>query len=72
MSMPKFRSARMNARSAALRAAGLRPIEIWVPNTRRAGFAEECRRQCLLLRNDPQEQNTLQHLGTIADDYGWQ
>lgn len=29
----------------ALRAAGLRPIQIWVPDTRRPGFAEECRRQ---------------------------
>ena len=29
----------------ALRAAGLRPVQIWVPDTRRSGFAEECRRQ---------------------------
>lgn len=28
-----------------LRAAGLRPLQIWVPDTRRPGFAEECRRQ---------------------------
>lgn len=28
-----------------LRAAGLRPIQIWVPDTRRAGFDAECRRQ---------------------------
>jgi hypothetical protein len=38
-----------------LRAAGLRPLQIWVPDTRRAGFAEECRRQSLLLRDDPHE-----------------
>ncbi|OAD17324.1 hypothetical protein A3839_00280 [Achromobacter insolitus] len=25
--------------------AGLRPVEIWVPDTRLPGFAEECRRQ---------------------------
>lgn len=25
--------------------AGLRPVQIWVPDTRRPGFAEECRRQ---------------------------
>lgn len=40
---------------AQLRAAGLRPIQIWVPDTRRPGFAEECRRQSLSLRNDTQE-----------------
>jgi hypothetical protein len=25
--------------------AGLRPVQIWVPDTRRPDFAEECRRQ---------------------------
>lgn len=29
----------------ALRARGLRPIQIWVPDTRAEGFAEECARQ---------------------------
>lgn len=28
-----------------LRAAGLRPVQIWVPDTRRPGFDAECRRQ---------------------------
>ncbi len=36
---------RVQKRRDALRAAGLRPIQIWVPDTRRPGFAEECRRQ---------------------------
>ncbi|UUL82195.1 antitoxin MazE family protein [Sphingomonas qomolangmaensis] len=35
----------MQKRRDALRAAGLRPIQIWVPDTRRPGFAEECQRQ---------------------------
>jgi hypothetical protein len=28
-----------------LRASGLRPLQIWVPDTRAPGFAAECRRQ---------------------------
>jgi Protein of unknown function (DUF3018) len=32
----------------ALRAAGLRPLQIWVPDARGPGFAEECRRQSRL------------------------
>lgn len=32
-----------------LRASGLRPLQIWVPDTRRPGFADECRRQSLLV-----------------------
>jgi Protein of unknown function (DUF3018) len=29
-----------------MRAAGLRPVQIWIPDTRAPGFAEEYRRQC--------------------------
>ena len=32
-----------------LRASGLRPLQIWVPDTRRPGFADECRRQSVLV-----------------------
>jgi hypothetical protein len=40
---------RVKKHRAALRAAGLRPIQIWVPDTRRPGFAEEARRQCAIV-----------------------
>lgn len=43
--MPTPVSDRVRKRRDAMRAAGLRPIQIWVPDTRRPGFAEECRRQ---------------------------
>ncbi|MFO1210837.1 MAG: antitoxin MazE family protein [Amaricoccus sp.] len=36
-------------RREALRAAGLRPIEIWVPDPTSPGFAEECGRQSRLV-----------------------
>ena len=42
-------SKRVQKRRDSLRAAGLRPLQIWVPDTRRPGFAEECRRQSLLV-----------------------
>ena len=47
--MPTPTSERVQKRRDALRAAGLRPIQIWVPDTRRPGFAEECRRQALVV-----------------------
>jgi Protein of unknown function (DUF3018) len=31
---------------ANLRRRGLRPVQIWVPDTRAPGFASEARRQC--------------------------
>jgi hypothetical protein len=54
-----------------LRRAGLRPIQLWVPDTRRPGFAEECRRQSALLADDPQERDTIEWLQAVADDDGW-
>lgn len=43
--MPTPVSQRVRKRRETLRAAGLRPVQIWVPDTRAAGFAAECRRQ---------------------------
>ena len=40
-------SQRVRKRRDMLRAAGLRPVQIWVPDARRPGFSEECRRQSL-------------------------
>ncbi len=37
---------RVKRRRDKMRAAGLRPVQLWVPDTRRAAFAEDCRRQC--------------------------
>lgn len=36
---------RVRKHRKALRASGLRPVQIWVPDIRAPGFAEECRRQ---------------------------
>lgn len=32
-----------------LREQGLRPVQVWVPDTRAAGFAEDARRQTLIV-----------------------
>ena len=49
---------RVEKRRAALRAQGLRPIQIWVPDSRAPGFAEECARQAAIVdaanRADPE------------------
>lgn len=46
---------RMKQYRDRLRAAGLRPIQLWVPDTRAPGFAEECRRQSTALERDDAE-----------------
>lgn len=54
-----------------LRASGLRPIQIWIPDVRRKGFAQECRRQSLLLKNDPHEKDALDWIESTFDGSGW-
>ncbi len=64
-------SVRVQKHRDALRAAGLRPVQIWVPDTRQQDFAAECRRQSLLVHEDPHEAEILDWLGAAADRQGW-
>ncbi len=65
-------SDRVQRHRAALRASGLRPVQIWVPDTRRPGFAEECRRQSLSLQGDAHERETADWLEAAGDRADWQ
>jgi hypothetical protein len=55
-----------------LRMQGMRPVQIWVPDTRRSDFAEECQRQSLLVKHDPHEKDLLEFLDEAADREGWE
>ena len=71
--MPSSTAARVRKRRAALRDAGLRPVQIWVPDTRRPGFAEECRRQSrLAAASDLGDPDLMAFLEAAAGDVeGW-
>lgn len=56
---------------AKLRAAGLRPVQLWLPDTRKRGFRAACRRQSLILRDDHQETEVLAWLESASDHEGW-
>ncbi|HZL00238.1 MAG TPA: antitoxin MazE family protein [Caulobacteraceae bacterium] len=49
MSEPVAR--RVRRHREGLRASGLRPVQIWAQDSRSAGFAEECERQALVVRD---------------------
>jgi hypothetical protein len=51
---------RVQKQHQALRAAGLRLLQIWVPDTRKPGFAEECRRQAGLVAEADRADQELQ------------
>jgi len=56
-----------------MRAAGLRPVQFWVPDTRSEEFAERVREQCLKLKGDPAEADVLQFTEDAAGQVGdWQ
>ncbi len=63
---------RVRKRRQALRDSGLRPIQIWIPDTRRPDIAAECRRQSLLLRDDIQEKEVLSFIEAVADTEEWE
>ena len=66
-------NARVQKHRAALRMAGLRPVQIWVPDTRRPDFAEECRRQSILVAQADSADTAMQQFmdAALADVGGW-
>ena len=66
-------NSRVQKRREALRTAGLRPVQIWVPDTRRPEFAEECRRQSRLAAQSDMADTDVQKLldEALADLDGW-
>jgi hypothetical protein len=69
--IPKAAAERVRKHRESLRARGLRPIQIWIPDTRKAGFAEEARRQCLAVRRDRGEKKILDFIEQQMDYTGW-
>jgi hypothetical protein len=53
--------------------AGLRPVQIWVPDTRLPGFAAECKRQCGLASQSDLADTALHKLmdDALLDVDGW-
>lgn len=53
---------------ARMREAGLRPVQFWVPDTRRPEFAAEIRQQCLALKKDALEAEILEFTEQAAKE----
>ena len=60
---------RVEKRREALRAMGLRPVQLWLPDVRQPGFAEECARQAQLTAEADRRDTDLDALlDDILDD----
>jgi hypothetical protein len=56
-----------------LRAAGLRPVQFWVPDTRTPEFAALVRSQCRSLKGSPEEAEVLRFTEEAAAQIeGWE
>lgn len=58
---------RVQKHRKALRAAGLRPIQIWVPDVRSKRFATQARRQALAVARSAQERDDLAFIESLSD-----
>ncbi|ODS93252.1 MAG: hypothetical protein ABS45_03400 [Comamonas sp. SCN 65-56] len=67
-------NARVQKHRDALRQAGLRPVQLWVPDTRRPDFAQECQRQSLLAAQADSADVAMQSFmdAALADVQGWE
>ena len=55
-----------------MRRSGLRLVQLWIPDTRARGFAEECRRQSLAAAKNRRVENDILHwIESAQDDEGW-
>ncbi len=66
-------NARVQKHRDALRQAGLRPVQLWGPDTRRPDFAQECQRQCLRVAQADGADPALQAFmdAALTDVQGW-
>jgi hypothetical protein len=62
---------RVRKHRESLRAAGLRPVQIWVPDTNSETFRLRCERESLSLVGDPREAEFLDWIAEIGDTDGW-
>ena len=66
-SHPKPSRIKVGEHRARLRAQGLRPIQIWVPDVRAASFKTEARRQALAVAQSPEAGDDQAFIDAISD-----
>ncbi len=65
---PKSNRDKVREHRERLRAQGLRPIQIWVPDVRVPGFAEEMHRQSLAIARSPHAAEDQDFVEAISSD----
>ena len=66
-SRPKSSRVKVGEHRARLRAQGLRPIQIWVPDVRAPAFRAEARRQSLAVASSAQAGDDQAFIDAVSD-----
>jgi hypothetical protein len=61
---------RVSAYRARMRAQGLRPVQIWVPDVRSPDFAAEAHRQSALVGSADRASDDMDFVEAISEDWG--
>ena len=59
-------SARTRRYRDELRRRGLRPVQVWVPDTRAPGFAERVRQQCEAINRSDHEERIMDWVEAVS------
>ena len=62
---------RVRKHRESLRAAGLRPVQLWLSDTSSESFRQKCEQESLSLAGDPHEAEVLDWIAEVADTDGW-
>ncbi|MGB7918910.1 MAG: antitoxin MazE family protein [Desulfobacterales bacterium] len=55
-----------------LKASGLRPIQLWVPDVRSQKIIDEVRRQSVRVSSDSKEPGIMKFVESVMDNEGWE
>lgn len=54
-----------------MKAAGLKPVTIWVPDAEAPGYRDDIRRQCALINASADSERVLEEMLSVADFSEW-
>jgi hypothetical protein len=54
-----------------MKAAGLKPVTIWVPDVNAPGYRKEIRRQCELINASADSERVIDEMLSVADFSDW-
>jgi hypothetical protein len=63
---------KMKGYRSRLRASGLRPIQLWVPDVRSQKIIDEIRKQSLRVSSDSQDYHIMDFVESVMDQEGWE